>query len=283
MIIVNNLTKRFGRFVAVADLSFSVVPHQALALWGPNGAGKTTVIKCMLGLLRYQGHIAINDIDLAEAGRRARRLLGYVPQELAFYDDLSVATTAHFFARLRRVEPSTVAPLLAQVELADHTGKLVRTLSGGMKQRLALALALLGDPPVLILDEPTSNLDTASRGQLLHMLGQVKAAGKTVVFTSHRLDEVETLADQVLVMEQGKARFTCSAGELAPRLHLTTQVKLHMPLEMIDPAVEVLRADGFEARRNGAGVWVQVQPDAKATPIHTLSRANIHVIDFESD
>jgi ABC-2 type transport system ATP-binding protein/nitrous oxidase accessory protein len=152
-----------------------------------------------------------------------------------------------------------------------------------MKQRLALALALLGDPPVLILDEPTSNLDAGSRGQFLRLLSQVKALGKTIVFTSHRLDEVEALTDHVLVMEQGRTLFTCPAGELAARLHMTTQVKLHMDAALLESAVAVLRADGFDARRNGTGVFVQVAPDAKALPIHSLSRANIHVSDFEAE
>lgn len=283
MITVDYLTKKFGRFVAVQDLSFEVAPHQALALWGPNGAGKTTVLKCMLGLLRYQGRVAINGIDLQHGGRAARHLLGYVPQELAFYDDLSVVETAHFFARLRRADLGRVSSALEQVDLLAHRTKPVRALSGGMKQRLALALALLDEPPVLILDEPTSNLDTASRGQFLKLLSQVKAAGKTIVFTSHRLDEVEALADRVLVMEHGRALFTTPAAQLAGRLNLTTQVKLHLPAEVMDNALAALHADGFEARRNGVGVLVQVPPDAKAAPIHTLSRANIHVTDFETE
>ncbi|RIK37658.1 MAG: ABC transporter ATP-binding protein [Chloroflexi bacterium] len=283
MITVDYLTKKFGRFVAVQDLSFTVEPHQALALWGPNGAGKTTVLKCMLGLLRYQGRIAIDGNDLQNGGREARRLLGYVPQELAFYDDLSVRETAHFFARLRRADAKRVLGALEQVDLLVHAAKPVRALSGGMKQRLALALALLDDPPVLILDEPTSNLDTASRGQFLKLLSQVKAAGKTIVFTSHRLDEVEALADQVLVMEQGRALFTTPAAQLAARLNLTTQVKLHLPAELMDSALSVLHADGFDARRNGTGVLVQVAPGAKAGPIHSLSRADIHVTDFETE
>jgi ABC-type multidrug transport system ATPase subunit len=237
----------------------------------------------MLGLLRYQGRIAIDGNDLQNGGRAARRLLGYVPQELAFYDDLSVRETAHFFARLRRADLGRVSGALEQVDLLAHAAKPVRALSGGMKQRLALALALLDDPPVLILDEPTSNLDTASRGQFLKLLGQVKAAGKTIVFTSHRLDEVEALADQVLVMEQGRALFTTPAAQLAARLNLTTQVKLHLPVELMDNALSVLHADGFEARRNGTGVLVQVAPDAKAGPIHSLSRADIHVTDFETE
>jgi ABC-type multidrug transport system ATPase subunit len=283
MITVDYLTKRFGKYTAVDRLSFTIPTHRALALWGPNGAGKTTVIKCILGLLGYQGRIAINGVDQAGQGAAVRRQLGYVPQELAFYDDLSVRATAHFFARLRKVDTREVDPALARVGLDIHATKPVRTLSGGLKQRLALAIALLGDPPVLILDEPTANLDAQSRSQFLALLAQLKLFGKTILFTSHRLDEVEALADDVLVMERGQARFTCAADELSARLGLSTQIKLHMPPAQIGEALDVLTAGGFEARRNGTGVLVQVVPDAKAAPIHLLSRANIHVIDFAGE
>ncbi len=283
MISVDYLTKRFGAYTAVDSLSFAIPTHRALALWGPNGAGKTTVIKCILGLLGYQGRIAVNGIDLTHQGAAARRQFGYVPQELAFYDDLSVRATAHFFARLRKVSRQDVDPALARVGLDDHAAKPVRTLSGGLKQRLALAIALLGDPPVLILDEPTANLDTASRSQFLALLTQLKHAGKTVLFTSHRLDEVAALADDVLVMERGQARFTCTAGELAAKLGLSTQIKLHMAPDLLGHAVDILTAGGFAARRNGTGVLVQVAPDAKAAPIHLLSQSNVHVTDFAGE
>jgi ABC-2 type transport system ATP-binding protein/nitrous oxidase accessory protein len=204
-----------------------------------------------------------------------------VPQELAFYDEMSALESACFFARLKGAPPAQALSVLTQVGLAEHAGKPVATLSGGMKQRLALALALLGDPPVLVLDEPTSNLDTGGRSQFLHLLAQVKAAGKTILFTSHRLEEIEGLADQVVVMERGAVRLTCAGHELAARLGLRTTVKLHLPGEWLDSALGILQRDGFAARRNGVGVLVEVHPSQKARPIHSLSRAHIPVIDFE--
>jgi ABC-2 type transport system ATP-binding protein/nitrous oxidase accessory protein len=283
MITLSHLTKQFGAFAAVDDLSLKVAPNQALALWGPNGAGKTTVLKCLLGLLRYRGTIEVGGIDIQRQGRQARRLIGYVPQELAFYDDMNTAETVAYFARLRKVTLPAVSFALAPVGLAEHGDKAVGALSGGMKQRLALALALLGDPPVLVLDEPTSNLDAGARAQFLQLLARVKADGKTVLFTSHRLDEVEALADHVLVMEQGRERFTCPAAQLAHRLNLRSQVKLLLPSAQIDPALTLLTADGFQARRNGVGILVDVPHNAKASPIHLLSRAAIEVTDFDME
>jgi ABC-type multidrug transport system ATPase subunit len=283
MIKIHNLTKRFGSYTAVDALSFEVEPKQAVALWGANGAGKTTVIKCLLGLLHYEGEIAVKGLDARRQGRAVRALLGYVPQELAFYDDLTTLESARFFANLKQASDARIPLVLEQVGLAEHVQKPVRALSGGMKQRLALGLALLADPPVLVLDEPTSSLDAEARNQFLALLLRVKTEGKTIIFTSHRIEEVETLANQVLVMEMGKLRQTCAANQLAQRLGLRTQVKLHMPEELIDAAINVLRADGFGVQRNGAGVSVEVLPSEKARPIHTLSRADIFVTDFQME
>ena len=281
MIHFQHLTKTFGRYRAVDDLSLDVKPQQAVALWGPNGAGKTTVIKCLLGLLRYEGRITLDGFDARTQGRQARSLLGYVPQELAFYDDMKTLESGYYFAQLKRAEMARVPLVLAQVGLADHGAKPVRALSGGMKQRLALALALLADPPVLVLDEPTSSLDTAARGQFLNLLCQVKADGKTIIFTSHRIDEVEALADEVLIMDTGKVIGRCPAYRLAEEAGLRTQMKLMIAPDKLEAALHVLEADGFIVRRNGVGVLVDVLPHEKAQPIHSLSRADIHVTDFE--
>lgn len=283
MIHFEHLTKTFGRYRAVDDLSLDVKPQQAVALWGPNGAGKTTVIKCLLGLLHYAGRISVNGFDARTQGRQARSLLGYVPQELAFYDDMTALDSGHYFAQLKRADAARVPAVLDQVGLAEHQAKPVRALSGGMKQRLALALALLADPPVLVLDEPTSSLDTAARSQFLTLLSRVKDAGKTIIFTSHRIEEVETLADEALIMETGRVIGRCPAPRLAEEVGLRTQVKLNLDPSQLDAALRVLAADGFSVRRNGVGVLVDVLPRAKAQPIHSLSRANIHVTDFEME
>jgi ABC-type multidrug transport system ATPase subunit len=196
---------------------------------------------------------------------------------------MNTLETARLFAQLKQAPLTQAMTVIAQVGLEADAGKLVRALSGGMKQRLALGLAMLGDPPVLVLDEPTSNLDTAGRSQLLHLLAQLKAAGKTVLFTSHRLEEVEQLADQVIVIERGVQKLTCAGHQLASRLGLHTTVKLHLPGELLEDALNVLQREGYKARRNGVGVLVEVHPSEKARPINSLSRAHIAVTDFEME
>lgn len=281
MITFSNLTKRFGKFTAVDDLSFDVHAQEAVALWGPNGAGKTTVIKCLLGLLGYDGRIEVDGRDAAKEGRAVRRLVGYVPQELSFYDDMSTLDMARFYARLKKVDKGRAQAVIEQVGLAGHEKKPVGALSGGMKQRLALGLALLADPPILVLDEPTSNLDTAAREQFLTLLGDVKTGGKTIIFTSHRLEEIEALADSVLVLADGRLQFCCPAADLPERLGMRTQIKLHIAAESIRPALDLLQADGYSARLNGTGLLVDVPPAHKARPISLLSQADIQVDDFE--
>lgn len=212
MIAVRDLQKRFGRARVLDGVTFGVAPGEAVALWGPNGAGKSTALRCALGLLNYRGSITIGGLDVRRAGRRVRRLIGYVPQELSFYDDLRVRDAMRLFARIRGASRDDARRLLGEVGLAEHRSKRVRNLSGGMKQRLALAIAQLTDPVVLLLDEPTSNLDAASRADVLTRLGALREKGKTILFTSHRSEEMERLADRVLTMENGRI-----IGERKPR------------------------------------------------------------------
>jgi ABC-type multidrug transport system ATPase subunit len=216
MISAANLTVRFGRVRAVDGLSFDLPAGQCLALCGPNGAGKTTIIRSVLGLVRFRGRLTIAGLDTRRRGKAARSAIGYVPQELNFYDDFRSIDALRFFARIRRAAPDRPETVLAQVGLADAARKRVGELSGGMKQRLALALALLSDPPVLVLDEMTSNLDAAARASFLRLLAGLKDSGKTILFSSHRVEEVDALADRVLLLERGRLIRDCTAAEFAP-------------------------------------------------------------------
>ncbi len=281
MISVTNLTKKFGHFTAVDNLSFEVARGEAIALWGANGAGKTTVIRSLLGLLSASGELRVNNFDAQKEGKKARAAVGYVPQELAFYDDMSARDTLLFYAQLKRVPATRVDSALAEVGLAAHGAKPVAALSGGMKQRLALACALLADPPILVLDEPTSNLDTTARDEFIKLLLQQKTQGKTLLFTSHRLEEVEALASRVLVLESGKLALTCLPSELAGRLGLRLTLKLIMPETVRDNALNLLHAAGFTASRNGIGLRVDVLPTAKLAPVQALLAKNIEVNNFE--
>ncbi|HSG15945.1 MAG TPA: ABC transporter ATP-binding protein [Anaerolineae bacterium] len=283
MVIVQNLSKRFGAVTAVDDISFQVESGQSVALWGENGAGKTTALRCLLGVIPYDGSVLLGGYDTDRQGKAARRLMGFVPQEISFHDDLTAWETLNFYYRLKKTSTGKeyVMGLLDRLGLAPYTGKRVRDLSGGMKQRLALVIALLADPPLLILDEPTANLDVKAREEFLALLVELKENGKTLVFSSHRLEEVAILADRVLVIEAGRLLADCPPAELGRYLGRKSMLKLLLADEAsIGSAVETLAVHGYAAERNGTGVWVQVVPLEKARPISLLSEAGIPVEDF---
>lgn len=284
MVRVQDLTKRFGKVTAVDHLTFDVEAGESVALWGANGAGKTTALRCLLGVIPFQGTVELGGYSSTNEGKAARRLMGFVPQEISFHDDMTVRETLVFYARLRKTTTETehAASLLQRLGLASTIDKEVRDLSGGMKQRLALMIALLSDPPLLILDEPTANLDVRAREGFLALLNELKESGKTLIFSSHRLEEVAALADRVLVMEAGKLVTECTPLELGSYLGNQTMLKLYLAGdEWIAPAVKALTGHGYLAEQNGTGIWVQVVPLEKAKPILLLTEEGIPVADFQ--
>lgn len=278
---VLNVSKTYGDVQALDDVSFDVGAGEALALWGANGSGKTTLLKGILGLIKVDGAIVVGGHDVRRAGKAARAVIGYVPQEAIFYD-LGVAATMQFFARLRRADTERIDGLLERLGLEEHADKPVPALSGGLKQRLALAVALLADPPVLLLDEPTANLDVQARHDYLALLADLHHEGKTIVFASHRLDEVEGLADRVLVLEDGKVLDTITPEALRER----SAPKVKMTLWVLEAhrtrAITYLRQEGIEASLNGRGtVIVQVPSDQKMQLLYSLNEWDIPILNFE--
>lgn len=281
MISAHHIAKRFGRATVVQDVTFDLSAGVSLALWGSNGAGKTTLIRCLLGVMPCRGRAIINGIDVRRRGREARACVGYVPQELAFHDDVRVRSAMLFFADLRCVPAAAAAEALDRVDLSGHESKRVRDLSGGMKQRLALAIALLSDPPIIMLDEPTSNLDAVGRSEVVETLKELKSAGKTLLFASHRREEVMALADRVLVMEQGRVARDTTPSAFWPASGPVQVIRLHLDAVSEHEAAGVLRDAGHAVHVNGDGLCVAVPRDRKAGPIHTLASARIAVRDLE--
>ncbi len=281
MITIQSVTKRFGKSVAVDRVSLDLEQGGAVALWGTNGAGKTTLIRCVLGLVSYEGTIRVGGIDARRDGKRARRLIGYVPQELGFYDELHVDEAVAYFARLKGERRVDTRATLERVGLVGHEGKRIRDLSGGMKQRLALAIALLGDPPILMLDEVTASLDACGREEFVGLLRRLAKGGRTLLFASHRLEEVTTLAKRVVVLEKGRMTASVAGEDFAGHLGLCTTLHLHIAMPVRGRAFDLLRSSGFEAHLNGVGVLVPVPAAQKAAPFRVLAEAKIAVEDFE--
>ncbi len=278
---VAGLTKRFGAVAAVDDLSFEVRPGEAVALWGPNGAGKTTLLRCLLGLVPFDGSASVHGRPCGLRGKESRRLLGYVPQEVKLHPDQTVLECVRFYAKLRRVAPQRGVELLAEWGLADVHDRAIRHLSGGMRQKLALVLALLSDPPVLLLDEPTSNLDVATREEFGRLLARLKAAGKTLLFCTHRAGEIISLADRVVVIQAGKKAAEGTPDELRHRILRPAVLRLAVPTYRREDAAAVLRVAGYSVRAGGGEVWVDVPAGHKAQPLALLQEVGIPLVDFD--
>jgi ABC-2 type transport system ATP-binding protein len=204
MIHVRHLTKRYRRLVALSDLSFDVGAGEVVALLGGNGAGKSTLLRCLLGLTDYEGAIEVGGLDPLADGRRVRGRIGYLPQATGLHLDLTVGETLAFYAGLRAVPAAAGHERLAAVGLADRLDLPVGELSGGMRQRLGFALALLGDPPVLLLDEPSASLDAASQELLIAELDRLAGAGKAILLSTHSRHELLPVAHRRLVLEEGR-------------------------------------------------------------------------------
>jgi ABC-2 type transport system ATP-binding protein len=208
MIRVTGLRKCFGPVVAVADVSFEVRPGETFGLLGPNGAGKTTTIHALSGALRPDaGEVVVNGV--ADPTRpEVRRQLGVAPQALALYEPLTARENLTFFGRLYGLSGlrlrERVDWALQLAGLADRSADRVATFSGGMKRRLNLACALVHEPPVVFLDEPTAGVDPQSRNHLFDVIEGLTARGVTVLYTTHYMEEAQRLCDRVAIMDHGR-------------------------------------------------------------------------------
>jgi ABC-type multidrug transport system ATPase subunit len=202
---VRNLGKNFRDQVALKGASFDVEPGECFALLGPNGSGKTTALKCLAGLvLPSSGTMEIGGHDVVKNGRAARALMSYLPQQVSFPDHLRVREVLEFYARLRNVPAGRIDLAMEMLGCTEFAGRFVTGLSGGMRQRLAIAVACLPDAPLLMLDEPTASLDPESAAGFRRLLAGFKRAGKTIVFATHVLADVEHLADRIAILVNGR-------------------------------------------------------------------------------
>ncbi len=281
MIEVSGLTKAYGDAVVVDDFDVTITAGDSVALWGPNGAGKTTVIRCLLGLVSYKGAITVGGLDARSRGKAVRTMIGYVPQELSFYDDMVVMDLLDYSASLRGVSTARVDEVVELIGLESHQKKLVRELSGGLKQRLGLATALLADPPILLLDEPTSNLDAQARDAAMRLLEDLRHQGRTLIVTSHHIEEVGMLVDRVVAMEAGRKVIECAPYDLAEELGIRAWLHLITSGSQAERATVLLTDAGFNARQNSKGVLVEVSAQQKGRAVGVLQQAGIMVEDLE--
>lgn len=277
---VRALTKYYGKWAALNDVAFKLEPGQALGLWGPNGAGKTTIVRCLLGLARYDGEIRVGGLDPSRKGREVRKLIGYVPQDLPV-SPVTVSEMAAFIATLKGASLADAQRQLVRLGIEGHETKAVGALSGGLRQRLAVALALIGSPSVLLLDEPTANLDARGRAELLDLLLGFKRDGMTILFSSHRSDDVLKLADRVLMIEAGAVRSLATPLEFQRVLSAGDRMVITLRNGHLPEALELLRSMGVEASGSGHVLAIEVGSQRKPELITALARHGVDLVDFE--
>ena len=224
---LEGVSKRFGTVTAVAPLSLEVRDGEWLGLFGRNGSGKTSLLRMLVGLSRpSSGRVLLDDKDpTAEDWRAVRAGLGFMPERVTLFEDQTGEKTLRYFARLKGVSVTQVGPLLERVGLSTAATRPVGTYSKGMLQRLNLAQALLGDPRLLVLDEPLSGLDGQGVQELFELLGAVE--GRTVVLSSHRLPVMSRFVDRICVLRGGEIAALGTEDELQRRLDLPARVIVH--------------------------------------------------------
>jgi ABC-2 type transport system ATP-binding protein len=272
MIEVKKLTKRYGVHLAVDGISFSAKSGEILGILGPNGAGKTTTMRILTGYMPpTDGTAKVAGFDVVEDSMEVRRRVGYMPERVPFYPDMTVEGYVTFWAKLRGVNDprSRVAEVLERVQLTDRRKSLVRNLSKGLKQRLGLAQAIVHDPEVVILDEPTIGIDPQ---QVIEVREAVRELGQdhTVLFSTHILSEAEQVCDRVVIIHQGRivaqGRPAALRQQLQPGDHIYVEVggakpeavrKLLAGIGGVE-SVEALGA-GFTLRaKNGVDIRPQI-------------------------
>ena len=216
MIEIQNVSKRFGTRTALDGVTFTVPPGEITLLLGANGAGKSTLLRCLLGITSYEGTIRVAGRDPLADGRAVRGCIGYMPQTGGLHPDLTVEETLGFYADIRRAPRDRCAPLLEESGLTAHRTARVGELSGGLRQRLGFAIALLTDPAILVLDEPSASLDTASRRWLAERLRASADQGRTVLVSTHAGQELLAVSDRQLTLEDGRPHFDLASTALRP-------------------------------------------------------------------
>ncbi len=244
---IQNLTKRYGSFTALNDLTLSLNAGQILGLIGPNGAGKTTTIKILVGLSRpTSGTATIDGVDCVGDARQVKRMVGYMPDKFGSYDNMRVREYLDFFGAAFGMSTEERAKRIAAVMDMTNTeymkDRFVESLSHGMQQRVGLARTLLHDPKVLILDEPVNGLDPQSRIEMRDLLIELARQGKTLLVTSHILPELARICQQVAILTHGTLRAFGTVEEIGSLVSQQRTIEAHLvKADQVKEAAKVLR------------------------------------------
>ncbi|WP_198805262.1 ATP-binding cassette domain-containing protein [Leptolyngbya sp. BL0902] len=289
---IENLKKSYGSVPAVRGVSLSIQPGEIFGLLGPNGAGKTTTIRCLCTLATPdEGRLEVMGISVVDQPRRVRQRLGYIAQEIALDKVLTgrelLQLQADLYHMPKGVARQRIDQMIALLELGDWADRKTGTYSGGLRKRLDLALGLLHQPDVLVLDEPTVGLDIETRSAVWDFLRQLRAAGTTVLITSHYLEEVDALADRVAIIDQGQVIAAGSPSDLKDKLggdRITLRVREFTPDDEAEKVKALLLDLPFvqgvilnAAQGNSLNLVVERDPGALMAVQTTIEKAGLPI------
>ena len=278
-----NLQKSFKNVRAVQGVNLNVIKGDVYGFLGPNGAGKTTTIKMIMGLTHPDsGNVFIKGKNTAEKGVNLRASIGYLPERAQLYKNLTAIQTLNFFAELRKVDKKECDEMLAKVGLTKWRDAKVSTFSKGMVQLLGISQALLGDPELLILDEPTAGLDPRWARILKDIILEKNSKGTTVFFSSHLLFEVQELCKRVAILNKGKLIIENTVDKISEGVHLKPQLILRIQGDS-QAAARILKKGGFDSQLVGNQLKVLVESDQRPKVLNLLEENGFVIQDFRTE
>jgi len=288
-LVIENLSKSYNGFKALDSLSLNVAPRSCVGFLGPNGAGKTTTIKILTSLLRASGGRAfLNGVDVTKDPKNALEKVGAVVETPEFYPELTPVETLSYFARLRGISPANaearVAEVIEQVKMSEWKDRRIGKFSKGMKQRIAVAQALLHEPELLLLDEPTAGLDPRGMAEVRDIIKTLRLQGYTIFMSSHLLFEVQQVCDKAAIVNKGKLLIYDSVEDLSTRKHV---MKLEIDLvNTIDTETytKVCALDGVKGIQcpTASKMFIDFDGDtvARKSLLESLQRLGLQVYSF---
>ncbi len=282
MVEIQNLVKKYGKFTAVDRVSFNVPRGEVFALLGPNGCGKTTIIRMMMGLLKpTSGSIMMYGGDIARKPVAVREKISYLPQHANFPENLTGEEILGFYCKLRRTRIDRLDSIFSLEGMRDFLSKPVGEYSGGMQQRLALAITLLPQADILIMDEPTASLDPEAVYQFRHAVRELCDQGKTVILATHLLSESEAIADRVAIMHSGKMIALKPMKKIKEEILPTFKFSITVG-QMHERFKQIARENGALDMENGGRemVFSTGRPEDRLTIINALQNAGASIERF---
>ena len=282
---VRELTKKFGDFVAVDNINLSIKKGEIFGFLGPNGAGKSTTIKMLCGLLLPSGGSgSVGGFDIMRESEDIKKHIGYMSQKFSLYDDLTVEENINFFSGIYGVEKTKkkarIEWVLEMAGLLDMRNALTRVLPGGFKQRLALGCAILHEPPLLFLDEPTSGVDPISRRNFWNLINEMSNSGTTIFVTTHYMDEAD-YCNRLALIYRGRIIAEGTPNELKQKY--MTRYVLEIEVDRVVDAMEIIYSSGIETAIFGSLLHATVDNMDNAVPRikELLAKSNITLIRIE--